>query len=90
MSLEDLKMAGLILPEEEWGKHSLKTTVNRLELIIVGVCAFASGLMMYFGNGHLLTWIGLTLFLICLGAFTALSIVAVEKQALREEMESKD
>jgi hypothetical protein len=37
MSLEDLKNAGLILPEEEWGQRRLKARLKKKSLLLVGI-----------------------------------------------------
>ena len=80
MSKEDLEHMGVLLPEEEWGKHVLTTTVNRPLLIVIGVVTMVSVVLMYWGNGSFWTWLGVMLFLMMLSGFTLLSIRAVEKQ----------
>ena len=80
MSKEDLENMGVLLPEEEWGKHSLTTTVNKPLLITIGIMTVISAVLMYSGNGNFLTWLGVALFLTMLVGFTALSIRAVEMQ----------
>lgn len=80
MSKEDLEHMGVLLPEEEWGKHALTTTVNRPLLIVIGVVTMVSVVLMYWGNGSLWTWLGVMLFLMMLSGFTLLSMRAVEKQ----------
>lgn len=81
MSLEDLKRAGLILPEREWGKRGLRSAVNRPLLVLVGAGAVISSFLMYAGDGGLLTWLGMGLYLVFLLLFTALSLQAVERWA---------
>jgi hypothetical protein len=80
MSKEDLENMGVLLPEEQWGKHTLATTVNKPLLIAIGVMTMISVVLMYWGNGNFLTWLGVALFLTMLSGFTLLSIKAVEKQ----------
>ena len=80
MSKEDLENMGVLLPEDEWGKHSLATTVNKPLLIAIGVMTMLSAFLMYWGNGDSLTWVGVALFLTMLSGFTVLSIRAVQKQ----------
>jgi hypothetical protein len=81
MSKEDLENMGVLLPEEQWGKHALTTTVNKPLLIAIGVMTMISVVLMYWGNGNLWTWLGVMLFLMMLSGFTFLSIRAVEKQS---------
>ena len=80
MPIEDLKSAGLLLPEEEWGKYSLKTTVNKAELLVVGILGIISTFLMYLGDGNWLTISGIILFLFSLLGFTIISIIGIEKQ----------
>ena len=77
MSLEDLQKAGILLPEEEWGEHSLETTANKPAMIAVGVVAVVAAVLMYLGGGRSLTWIAVVGFLADLAAFTWLSWRAV-------------
>jgi hypothetical protein len=80
MSKEDLENMGVLLPEEQWGKHALTTTVNKPLLIVIGVITMISVVLMYWGNGSFWTWLGVMLFLMMLSGFTLLSIRAIEKQ----------
>jgi hypothetical protein len=80
MSKEDLENMGVLLPEDQWGKHALATTVNKPLLIAIGVITMISVVLMYWGNGNFFTWLGVALFLTMLSGFTLLSIRAVEKQ----------
>ena len=81
MSEEDLENMGVLLPEEQWGKHAIRTTVNKPLLIAICVMTMISVGFMYWGNGNFLTWLGVALFLTMLSGFTLLSISAVEKQS---------
>lgn len=80
MSKEDLENMGVLLPEEEWGKHALTSTVNKPLLIVIGVITMVALVIMYWGNGSAWTWLGVVLFLTMLSGFTLLSIRAVKKQ----------
>lgn len=80
MSTEDLENMGVLLPEDQWGKHALATTVNKPLLLAIGVITMISAFLMYWGNGNFLTWLGVALFLTMLSGFTLVSINAVEKQ----------
>lgn len=66
MSMEDLREHGVLLPEEEWGEHRLETTVSEPRLAVAFVIAVASTVVMYFGAGGSLTWVGLIVFLFAL------------------------
>jgi hypothetical protein len=89
MSKEDLENMGVLLPEDQWGKHALATTVNKPLLIAIGVITMISVVLMYWGNGNFLTWLGAALFLTMLSGFTLLSISAVEKQRRGSDREKR-
>ena len=86
MSEEDLENMGVLLPEEQWGKHAIRTTVNKPLLIAICVMTMISVGFMYGGNGNFLTWLGVALFLTMLSGFTLLSISAVEKQSRESDI----
>ncbi len=81
MALEDLEQAGVLLPREQWGKHPLHTTMNKPWLIGLGMLAMFSSVLMYWGDGHFSTWIGVGLFFMVLFGFTRLSLQAIKKQS---------
>jgi hypothetical protein len=77
MPLEELEKAGILLPREEWGKHDLETRVRKAPLLVTGALVPISAVLMYAGDGKLLTWIGLALFFGFLGSFTFLSLKGI-------------
>jgi len=83
MTMEDLQNAGVLLPEEEWGKHRLKTTVPQIPLAVLLAAAVASLVVAYFGDGNILTWIGMGAFLVLLFAVTWLVDRSVRRQRRR-------
>lgn len=83
MSLDDLESAGVLLPREEWGDRSLKTTLSRWGTVACGVVAILAAASMYIGRGGVWTVIGALLFLVDLYAFTWLAIRAVNRQSRR-------
>lgn len=87
MSLQDLKEHGVLLPEEEWGDHSLSTTVPQGRLLASFALAVASLVSIYTGNGGRWTWVGLGGFLIGLYAITVICDRAVSRQRRRVEEE---
>lgn len=89
MSLEDLERAGVLLPQEQWGRHDLHTTVSKPGLAALGGLAAISTVLMYSGDGSFYTWIGAGLFFIALFGLILLSLRAIEKQSQTSERELK-
>lgn len=89
MTIEDLEEQGVLLPEEEWGVHELETTTPEIPLAAAFVAAVGFWLMIYLGDGQLLTWVGTGLFLATLYAITWICDRAVlrQREKFREERE---
>jgi hypothetical protein len=87
MSIEDLREQGILLPEEEWGHHRLKTTVSQAPLGIGYVVALLSLVAMYLGAGSALTWVGTGTFLVALYSLTWMCDRAVLRQRARVRRE---
>ena len=89
MSLRDLDRAGMLLPREQWGKHDLHTTVNRLSLIGALLLGVVSIVLMYAGDGRGMTMLGMVLFLTFMAWITWISVRAVDVQEAQfsEELE---
>ena len=77
MSLEDLERAGVTLPKDQWGKRPVRSAVNRPLFVAAALLAIVSTALMYWGNGHFLTWLGALLFLAALVGVTAILLNAV-------------
>jgi len=84
MSLDELRDQGILLPEEEWGEHSLEPTVARGPLLVVLLLAVVGLVAAFVGDGAWPTWVGVGLFLVCLYVATFLCDRAIEVQ--RERM----
>ena len=80
MSLEDLERAGITLPRDQWGKREVRSTVNRPLFLAAAAGAVAAGILMYWGNGGITTWIGAILFLASLFTVTGVALRAVGAQ----------
>ena len=80
MSLEELEDAGVLLPEENWGKMKTVSNMNPILVVIIGIMAIGSIFMMLIGDGMLMTFIGIGLFLLDLVLFTAYGIWAINNQ----------
>ena len=89
MTIEDLREQGVLLPEEEWGTHPLETTVREIPLLAAFVLAVAAQVAAYAGNGSLLTWGGVAVFLGCLAAITWMCDRAILRQRERFRRERR-
>jgi len=90
MSLEDLKEQNILLPEEEWGKHKLKTTISEIPFVILFLLSAAAWGLAYFGDGNWLTWVGIVVFFISFFGVILLCDRAVTKQRERFREEKKE
>ena len=91
MSIKDLEKAGLLLPRDQWGRYDVHSRVNRAGVIAAWITAVLSAVLIYVGNGCLLTWVGLAGMAVFLVLFTYLSIHAinVRNQASAYEQDSR-
>ena len=83
MTIEDLREQGVLLPEEEWGEHRLETTIGQIPLLAAFLLAVGALAAAYVGDGGPMTWVGVTIFLLCLFAITWLCDRAVRRQRER-------
>ena len=90
MSLEELKEAGVLLPEEEWGEHETKTTVRQIPMLIASLLAVAGLVAAYVGGGQTLTWIGIIVFLVAFFAVLWMCDRAVARQRKRFKKEKQN
>ena len=87
MTIEDLREQGVLLPEEEWGSHSLETTTRSWGLLAAFLTAAASLVVALLGDGGLPTWAGIGTFLVMLFALTWMCDRAVVRQRRRVRRE---
>lgn len=90
MTLEDLREHGVLLPEEEWGQHSLETTAREWVLGVGLLLAAASLVLALVGAGGLLTWVGVAAFLVLFFVITWLLDRAVLRQRARVRRERRE
>lgn len=90
MSFEDLKQHDIFLPESEWGKLDLSTSVNLPAIIAIFLTGAAGCVLMVVGDGSLLTWIGAALFILFMIGFALVSNAGIERQDRRiKELEDQ-
>ncbi len=80
MSLEHLEQAGITLPRDQWGKRKVHSAVNRPLFLVAAAAAVAAGVLMYWGDGGIATWVGAMLFLLSLFTVTVIALRAVSTQ----------
>ena len=80
MTLEDLIRAGVTLPQAQWGKRPVRSTVNKPVFVAANVLAVFSAALMYWGGGQWETWLGAALFLVSLFGTAGLCLHATETQ----------
>lgn len=81
--IELLKEQGMLLPEDEWGKHSLESTVAEVPLAVATVLGVAALAVAFLGGGRPVTWVGCGVFLVLLVGVVWLCDRAVSRQAAR-------
>lgn len=90
MSIEDLKEQNILLPEEEWGKHSLDTPIAQVPVLILFLFAVASCIIAFLGNGNTWTWIGTIVFFLSFFGIVILSDRGIQKQRERFKKEKRE
>ncbi len=83
MSIEELREAGMLLPEEEWGEHPRETTVPKGPLLVLMAAAVGGVVQALLGDGRWATWIGMGVFLASLFGMVGLCLHAVDAQRER-------
>ena len=90
-SEKKLEKEGILAPKGEQQTADLHTRVNKIPLLLCGILAIGSCVLMILGAGHLLTWIGMVAFFVGLGWFTQISIKGTIKQQRRKpQMQEQD
>lgn len=90
MSQDDLREHGVLLPESEWGRHRLETTVPQGPIAAAFAVATAAAATMYAGGGGAWTWIGVVVFLVALYAIVWICDRAVTRQRARTRAERRE
>jgi len=91
MTIEDLKDEGVLLPEREWGKHELSSTVPRVPLVIILAVATIGIVIALIGDGGPLSFVAIGAFIISLYALTWVldrSVVSLRRRIARERRRS--
>lgn len=80
MTLEELDEQGLLLPEEHRGEKPAASLRSQVRLLVTALVAVLSAVVIWLGEGGTLTFVGVALFLMDLGAFLWAVFAAVEIQ----------
>ena len=89
MTIEDLQNQGVLLPEREWGEHSLRTTTKQGWLLVAFIVAAAALVAALLGDGGPLTWAGVVVFLLMLYALVWMCDRAIRRQRERVRRERR-
>ena len=81
MSIRELTEAGMLLPKDEWGRHDMHTTVNKVAMVGSLLLGLASVVTMYLGGGGMVTIVGAVGFIGFMAWITWISVKAVDAQA---------
>ncbi len=74
MSLSDLEKMKLLRPREEWSGRSERSLVQPLAAAGVALLGVMGCILMIVGDGGRMTWVGLLMFTVALGAFTWINL----------------
>jgi hypothetical protein len=85
MALRDLVDLGLILPREHWGHTPSASRRTGIFTVLAALLGFTAALLIWFGQGGALTFVGIGLFLLDLLAFLLVTFMAVEDRLARLE-----
>lgn len=80
MSFEHMQERGVFLPEEQWGEMDLSTSGHPVLVLLSFAIAVGSCVLMVWGGGGPVTWLGGTLFVIFLVGYAWLEARAIEDQ----------
>lgn len=83
MALRDLVDLGLILPREHWGHAPSATRRTGILTVLASLLGLGSALLIWWGQGSTLTFVGVGLFLLDLLAFLLVTFAAVEDRMAR-------
>lgn len=77
MSLTDLRKLDLLKPETEWTGRVPRSQVRPFAAMVSAAVGIAGCVLMAFGDGALLTWVGLAMFGVSLAVFTMVNVSAI-------------
>jgi hypothetical protein len=77
MSLTDLRKLDLLKPEAEWTGRVPRSKVRPFAAMVSAAVGIAGCVLMAFGDGALLTWVGLAMFGVSLAVFTMVNVSAI-------------
>lgn len=90
MAIEDLRDQGVLLPEDEWGEHRLRTTIRQGPLLVAILVAIGGLVGTYLGDGGGLTWGGVGAFFVGFFGVIGLCDRAIRRQRRRVRRERDD
>ncbi len=80
MSEKELDDLGLFLPPDTWEENEPHANMSIPILLLIGFIGVFSSLLMYIGDGHFVSIIGMVIFIANLFLFTLYGMKAINKQ----------
>ena len=90
MSVSDLKKLGLLRRESDWDTTHTRSFVPLITWLVTALSAIAGCVMLVFGNGGVVTWIGLVIFSVAMVVFVFMNISSVDRALRDEDRDSSD
>jgi hypothetical protein len=90
MSLTDLRKLDLLKPEPEWTGQVPRSSVKTVPAVVTTVAGIVGCVLMAFGDGALLTWVGLAMFSVSLAVFTMVNVSAIGGNRAADRIEASN
>ena len=90
MSLTDLRKLDLLKPETQWTGRVPRSTVKTFPAMVTAAAGIAGCVLMAFGDGALLTWVGLAMFSVSLAVFTMVNVSAIGGNRAEDRIEASN
>lgn len=80
MGLDELREQNLLLPQEMWGSRPSESWRSRAQIVVCGLLFLVAALLIWFGSGSWVTFVGIGIFVLNLFLFLVFTFQAVDYQ----------
>ena len=87
MSLSDLRKLDLLRPETQWSGRVPRANVNVPLAVVSAAMGIGGCVAMGFGDGGVVTWLGLGSFCVSLAIFMAVNLLAIGRRRAADDPE---